>query len=128
MVTVAPAFAGFGATTSVVFVPICVTISTSPTELLPLLFVSPAYAATMVCVPGVSAAVGSVAMPLAFRALVPSKLVPSAVKVTLPVGASVLLPVTVAVKVTVVPTGTGSCARRNRRGGGRLVDYFIHGV
>src|ERR1700678_2788323 len=43
-------------------------------------------------------------MPLAFSMLVPSTLVPSAVNVTLPVGASVLVPDTVAVKVTDAPT------------------------
>ena len=70
---------------------------------------SPEYAATMLCVPVVSAAVLHAAVralpdPVSATAPQLAMLVPPSVKLTVPVGA---LPVTVAVKVTLAPTIEG---------------------
>jgi hypothetical protein len=73
-------------------------------EVLPLKIASPLYWAVMLLVPAVLKLVVKVATPVAFNVPVPRLAVPFR-KVTVPVGVPPL-PVTVAVKVTFVPTGT----------------------
>jgi hypothetical protein len=63
---------------------------------------SPPYAAVTECVPTVSVDVVNVAMPLLFKAPVPSEAVPSR-NVTVPLGVPGLLDVIVAVNVTGAP-------------------------
>ena len=80
------------------------TVTVTAADVLPELFVSPPYTAVIECGPIASAAVANVATPAPFSVPVPSTLAPS-MNVTDPVGTP--LPgfcVTVAVKVTLVPT------------------------
>jgi hypothetical protein len=76
--------------------------SVTAAEVLPAKFVLPLYVAVIECVPTVSAAVVKVPTPLPFRVPVPSAVVPSR-KVTVPVGAPVVLDLIVAVNITGVP-------------------------
>jgi hypothetical protein len=79
-------------------------VSDSEVEVLLLKVASPPYSAVMLSVPAALKLVVKMAMPEAFNVPVPRLAVPFR-KVMVPVGVPPV-PVTVAVKVTFVPTGT----------------------
>lgn len=108
-VTAAPAIDGFAELERTVVVAVRITTCDKAALLDAPLPPSPMYAATTLWVPEASAAVAQVAVrvlpaPVSATGAQPAMVVPPSVKFTVPVGA---LPVTEAVKVTLVPTFDG---------------------